>query len=90
MKLLELDNMINSYNIKKNIRRSLIVFLSFDDINKKDYLLHNSFIVEIFVDKLCNYYQMLPSYFDIDKNGNSLEPSININLNCFKAIYFFR
>ena len=88
LKLLELDNMINSYNIKKNIRRSLIVFLSFDDINKKDYLLHNSFIVEIFVDKLCNYYQMLPSYFDIDKNGNSLEPSININLNCFKAIYF--
>ena len=88
LKLLELDNMINSYNIKKNIRRSLIVFLSFDDINKKDYLLHNSFIVEIFVDKLCNYYQMLPSYFDIDKNGNSLEPSVNINLNCFKAIYF--
>ena len=88
LKLLELDNMINSYNIKKNIRRSLIVFLSFDDINKKDYLLHNSFIIEIFVDKLCNYYQMLPSYFDIDKNGNSLEPSININLNCFKAIYF--
>ena len=88
LKLLELDNMINSYNIKKNIRRSLIVFLSFDDINKKDYLLHNSFIVEIFVDKLCNFYQMLPSYFDIDKNGNSLEPSININLNCFKAIYF--
>ena len=88
LKLLELDNMINSYNVKKNIRRSLIVFLSFDDINKKDYLLHNSFIVEIFVDKLCNYYQMLPSYFDIDKNGNSLEPSVNINLNCFKAIYF--
>ena len=88
LKLLELDNMINSYNIKKNIRRSLIVFLSFDDINKKDYLLHNSFIVEIFVDKLCNFYQMLPSYFDIDKNGNSLEPSVNINLNCFKAIYF--
>ena len=88
LKLLELDNMINSYNIKKNIRRSLIVFLSFDDINKKDYLLHNSFIIEIFVDKLCNYYQMLPSYFDIDKNGNSLEPSINININCFKAIYF--
>ena len=88
LKLLELDNMINSYNIKKNIRRSLIVFLSFDDINKKDYLLHNSFIIEIFVDKLCNYYQMLPSYFDIDKNGNSLEPSVNINLNCFKAIYF--
>ena len=88
LKLLELDNMINSYNIKKNIRRSLIVFLSFDDINKKDYLLHNSFIIEIFVDKLCNYYQMLPSHFDIDKNGNSLEPSVNINLNCFKAIYF--
>ena len=86
--LLELDNMINVYNTKKNIRRSLIVFLSFDDINKNDYLLNNSFIVEIFVDKLCNYYQMLPSYFDIDQNGKSLEPYTNINLKCFKEIYF--
>ena len=85
--LLELDNMINVYNTKKNIRRSLIVFLSFDDINKNDYLLNNSFIVEIFVDKLCNYYQMLPSYFDIDQNGKSLEPYTNINLKCFKEIY---
>ena len=85
--LLELDNMINAYNTKKNIRRSLIVFLSFDDINKNDYLLNNSFIVEIFVDKLCNYYQMLPSYFDIDQNGKSLEPYTNINLKCFKEIY---
>ena len=86
--LLELDNMINVFNTKKNIRRSLIVFLSFDDINKNDYLLNNSFIVEIFVDKLCNYYQMLPSYFDIDQNGKSLEPYTNINLKCFKEIYF--
>ena len=85
--LLELDNMINVYNTKKNIRRSLIVFLSFDDINKNDYLLNNSFMVEIFVDKLCNYYQMLPSYFDIDQNGKSLEPYTNINLKCFKEIY---
>ena len=87
LKLLELDNMINNYNIKKNIRRSLIVFLSFDEINKNDYLLNDSFIVEILIDKLCNYYQMLPSHFDIDVNSKSLEPSANINLGCFKAIY---
>ena len=87
LKLLELDNMINNYNIKKNIRRSLIVFLSFDEINKNDYLLNDSFIVEILIDKLCNYYQMLPSHFDIDVNSKSLEPSANINLACFKTIY---
>ena len=88
LKLLELDQMINNYNIKKNIRRSLIVFLSFDEINKNDYLLNDSFIVEILVDKLCNYYQMLPSFFDIDQNAKSLEPFANINHNCFRSIYF--
>ena len=49
LKLLELDQSINNYNIRKNIRRSLIVFLSFDDINKNNYLLNDSFIVEILV-----------------------------------------
>ena len=88
LKILELDQMINNYNIKKNIRRSLIVFLSFDEINKNNYLLYDSSIVEILVDKLCNYYQMLPNSFDIDENAKSLEPYININLDCFKTIYF--
>ena len=88
LKLLEIDQMLNNYNIKKNIRRSLIVFLSFDEINKNDYLLNDSFIVEILVDKLINYYQMLPSFFDIDQNAKSLEPFANINHNCFSSIYF--
>ena len=88
LKLLELDQSINNYNIRKNIRRSLIVFLSFDDINKNNYLLNDSFIVEILVDKLCIYYQMLPSFFDINENAKSIEPYANINLNCFRTIYF--
>ena len=88
LKLLQLDQMINNYNIKKNIRRSLIVFLSFDDINKNDYLLNDSFIVEILVDKLCSYYQMLPSFFDINQNAKSLEPYANLDYNCFRSIYF--
>ena len=90
LKLLQLDQMITNYDLKKNIRRSLIIFLSFDEINKSDYLLNDSFIIEILVDKLCTYYQMLPSYFDINENSNTLEPIINININqnCFKSIYF--
>ena len=88
LKMLQLEQMISNYNIKKNIRRSLIVILSLDEINKNDYLLNDSFIVEIIVDKLCNYYQMLPSYFDIDQNAKSLEPYANINQNCFKVNYF--
>ena len=87
LKLLQLDQMINNYNIKKNIRRSLIVFLSFDDINKNDYLLNDSFIVEILIDKLCSYYQMLPSFFDINQNSKSLEPYANLNHNCFRSLY---
>ena len=82
--------MITNYDYKKNIRRSLIIFLSFDEINKSDYLLNDSFMIEILIDKLCIYYQMLPSFFDIDENSKSLEPYINININqnCFKSVYF--
>ena len=89
LKLLEIDQMINNYMYKKYIRRSLIVCLSFDEINKSNYL-KESFIVEILINKLCIYYQMLPSYFSIDKNTKSLEPSVNINSNmsCFSTIYF--
>ena len=89
LKLLEIDQTINNYIYKKYIRRSLIVSLSFDEINKNNYL-NESFIVEILINKLCIYYQMLPSYFNIDKNSKSLEPAANItiSMNCFISIYF--
>ena len=44
--------------------------------------------MEILVDKLCNYYQMLPSFFDINQNAKFIEPYANINLNGFRTIYF--
>lgn len=92
LKLLQIDQTINNYTYKKYIRRSLIVSLSFDEINKdeNDYLFKESFVVEILINKLCNLYQMLPQYFDIDKDAKSLEPSININIsmNCLKSTYF--
>ena len=92
LKLLQIDQTINNYIYRKYIRRSLIVSLSFDEINKddNDYLFNESFVVEILINKLCNLYQMLPKYFDIDKDAKSLEPSININIsmNCLKSTYF--
>ena len=89
LELLEIDQMINNYMYKKYIRRSLIVSLSLDEKNKGSYL-KDSFIVEILINKLCIYYQMLPEYFLIDKNIKSLEPSVNMNINksCFLSIYF--
>ena len=90
LQLLEIDQSINNHIYKKYIRRSLIVSLSFDDININDYLLNESFVVEILINKLCNYYQMLPSYFDIDINSKSLDPNLNLNtsMTSFKSIYF--
>ena len=79
LKLLEIDQTINIYTYKKYIRRSLIVSLSFDDINKNGYLLNDSFIVEFLINKLCNHYKFLPSYFDIDINSKSLKPSVNMS-----------
>ena len=89
LKLLEIEQNINNYTYKKYIRRSLIVSLSFDDINKDDYLFNNSFVVEILINKLCYYYKILPKSFDIDKNSKTLDPNLNISINNnnSKALY---
>ena len=89
LKLLEIEQNINNYTFKKYIRRSLIVSLSFDDINKDDYLLNYSFVVEILINKLCYYYRSLPKSFDIDKNSKTLDPNVNISINNnnSKALY---
>ena len=78
LKLLEKDQTLNNYTYKKYIRRSLIVSLSFDDINKDGYLLNESFIIEFLINKLCYHYKNLPICFDIDINAKSLKPSANI------------
>ena len=89
LKLLEIEQNINNYTYKKYIRRSLIVSLSFDDINKDDYLFNNSFVVEILINKLCYYYKILPKSFDIDKDSKTLDPNLNISINNnnSKALY---
>ena len=91
LRLLEIDGLIRNYEYKKYIRRSLIVSLSFDEINKdENYLLNESFFIEMLINKLCNYYQMLPRFFEIDKNSKTLDPAYNIKIkcNCFVSIYY--
>ena len=61
MNLLELDHLIKTFEYKKYIRRSLIVHLSFDLFIDSSYFQNKAIFVEILVNKLCNYYQMLPT-----------------------------
>ena len=61
----------------KLLRRSIIVYLSFDKLSYSQYL-SNSKFVEVLVIKLCNLYEMLPNYFELNKNANTLEVSINM------------
>ena len=81
MSLLEIDHLIKTFEYKKYIRRSLIVYLSFDEINNSFYLQQKSIFVELLVNKLCNYYQMLPTSFDFEEATRTLEAGCNIHLN---------
>jgi hypothetical protein len=79
--LLEIDDTIQEFEYKKYIRRSLIVYLSFDEIINSYYFQNKITLVEILVNKLCNYYQMLPDYFDFEKTTGTLEIGCNLHFN---------
>ena len=81
MNLLEIDHLIKTFEYKKYIRRSLIVHLSFDRFIGTSYFQNKSTFVEILVNKLCNYYQMLPTSFDFESSTRTLEAGCNIHLN---------
>ena len=79
--LLEVDHLIKTFEYKKYIRRSLIVHLSFDLFINSSYFQNKATFVEILVNKLCNYYQMLPTSFDFESATRTLEAGCNIHLN---------
>ena len=90
LRLLQIDTYITNYEYKKYVRRSLIVCLSFDEIATSYYLENDSGLIEILVDKLCNYYQMLPSSFDLIEACPTYEAGINMNksFHCLIDVYF--
>ena len=79
--LLEIDDTIQEFEYKKYIRRSLIVYLSFDDIINSYYFQQKITFVEIIINKLCSYYQMLPESFEFEKTSGSLEVGCNLHFN---------
>jgi len=79
--LLEIDDTIQEFEHKKYIRRSLIVYLSFDEIINSFYFQKKIIFVEILINKLCNYYQMLPESFDFEKITGNLEIGCNLHFN---------
>ena len=81
MNLLEIDHLIKTFEYKKYIRRSLIVHLSFDLFIDSSYFQNKAIFVEILVNKLCNYYQMLHTSFDFETSTRTLEVGCNIHLN---------
>ena len=81
MNLLEIDHLIKTFEYKKYIRRSLIVHLSFDLFIDSSYFQNKATFVEILINKLCNYYQMLPTSFDFESSTRTLEVGCNIHLN---------
>ena len=81
LNLLEIDDTIQEFEYKKYIRRSLIVYLSFDEIIDSYYFQEKIIFVEILINKLCNYYQMLPESFDFEKTTGTLEVGCNIHFN---------
>jgi len=81
MNLLEIDHLMKTFECRKYIRRSLIVHLSFDLFINSSYFQNKSTFVEILINKLCNFYQMLPTKFDFESCTRTLEAGCNIHLN---------
>ena len=81
LNLLEIDDTIQEFEYKKYIRRSLIVYLSFDEIINSYYFQKKIIFVEILINKLCNYYQMLPDSFEFEKTTGTLEIGCNLHFN---------
>lgn len=52
--------------------------MSFEEISRSSYIENNSLICEILVEKLCGYYQMIPSYFEFAEKLATLEVAYNI------------
>ena len=83
--MLEIDDTIQDFEYKKYIRRSLIVYLSFDEIINSYYFQKKINFVEILINKLCNYYQMLPEFFEFEKTTGTFEIGCNMHFN-FQAL----
>ena len=81
LNLIEIDDTIQEFEYKKYIRRSLIVYLSFDQIINSYYFQKKIIFVEILINKLCNYYQMLPNSFEFEKETGTLEVGCNLHFN---------
>ncbi len=75
--LLLYDQTIHEFEYIKYVRRSLIVYLSFDELSYSNYLLNSKF-AEVLVIKLCNLYEILPDSFELSSNVETLEVSINM------------
>ena len=75
--LLLFDRTFEEFDFIKYVRRSLIVYLSFDKLSYSQYL-YNSKFVEVLVIKLCNLYEVLPNYFELNRETETLEVSINM------------
>lgn len=65
LNIFKTDQLILEYDNKKSIRRAIIICLSFEEIAESNYIENDSLICEILIEKLCNYYSMLPEYFDL-------------------------
>ena len=75
--LLLFDRTFEEFDFIKYVRRSLIVYLSFDKLSYSQYLCNSKF-VEVLVIKLCNLYEVLPNYFELNRETETLEVSINM------------
>ncbi len=78
LNIFKTDQLFKEYECKKMIRRSLIVCLSFEEINGSVYLERESYICEILIEKFVAYYQMLPFYIDLCEDLVTLDLAYNI------------
>lgn len=64
----------------------MIICFSFEDIYNSEYVVEESFICEIIIEKLCYYFVLNPLFFELEKSDHLLDIGYNIK-HTFPSMY---
>lgn len=77
LNLIKNDHLSKDNEIKSNTRKAFLSCIQYPEILNSDYF-KNCFFVEIIIDRLCTYFELLPYSFDIKENTVTMDIAYNL------------
>ncbi len=78
--------LLKNSRFKIKIRRALIICFSFEEVYESEYVLEDSFVCEIIIEKLIYYFLLSPQAFELENKDFVLDIAYNIK-QTFPSIY---